>query len=246
MLDIFARRHAVPKYKSSPRPRDSVFALIIATELRYESFTPNHTHTKEGRDYSEAVQLPIHIGIFIALQMMSQESATILAWEVLVAIYILWTTMERVLRYKDSPPLFGPLYLADSLTGFWSETWHNAFASPCQSLAYNPLRHGLPRWGVPVPIARSLGMVAAFILMAIFHMYAMTPILPRDSLERIGWFFFLNGVGTVVEAAIWGRRKHVVKTVLAWLFETCVATWAAQGARIPHGLDKLPWEGMCK
>jgi len=47
-----------------------------------------------------------------------------------------------VVRYKTSPALFGPLYLADSLTGFWSETWHNAFASPCTSLVYGPLRYG--------------------------------------------------------------------------------------------------------
>lgn len=47
-----------------------------------------------------------------------------------------------------------------------SETWHNAFAAPCYSLAYAPLRTGLPKLGVPVLIARSMGVLGAFGLMA--------------------------------------------------------------------------------
>jgi hypothetical protein len=126
-----------------------------------------------------------------------------------------------------------------------SETWHNVFASPCTSLAYGPLRYGLPKYGVPVVIARSLGVLGAFTLMAIFHIYALAPILDRKALLHIGLFFLLNGIGTVSEAAIWGHKKHWIKTALAWVFETTLATWAASGMNIPNGLSKIPWQGIC-
>jgi len=245
-LDILARRHTLPVYASNPRPRPWLFALVVLTELRYESFTPNHIRVaKDAENFSEPMQLAIHTGVFMALQSLPQIFPTVLAFEVLLSIYILWTSMHLVLRYKSSPALFGPLYLADSLTGFWSETWHNAFASPCQSLAYNPIRITLPKYGVPVRIARAFGVIAAFGLMAIFHMYALAPILPRSSLIRIGLFFLLNGIGTVAEGLLWGKRKHWAKVVLAWTFETLLATWTAQAAHIPNGLSKIPWRDMC-
>jgi hypothetical protein len=90
------------------------------TELRYESFTPNHIRVpKTQENFSEPVQLAVHIGIFAFLQSLPQVYPTVLAFEVQLAIYILWTSIQLLLRYKSSPALFGPLYLADSLTGFW-------------------------------------------------------------------------------------------------------------------------------
>ena len=126
-----------------------------------------------------------------------------------------------------------------------SETWHNAFASPCTSLAYQPLRYELPKYGVPVVIARSLGVFGAFGLMAAFHVYALLPILNDEALVRIGAFFFLNGLATVAEAAVWGHKKHWAKTLLAWVFETSVASWTASGMNFPNGLSKIPWRDIC-
>ena len=246
MLDIFARRNDLPMYNAGKRPSPSLFALIILTELRYESFSPNHIRlARLDENFSEPLQLAIHAGIFALLQAAPQHVPTILAFEVLLAIYLIFTTLQLLLRYRTSPALFGPLYRADSLTGFWSETWHNTFASPCQSLAYNPLRYGLPKIGVPVSIARGFGVMGAFVLMGWFHVYSLTPLLPRDSLVRIGLFFFLNGVGTVAETAIWGRKRHWVKTLLAWSFEVTLATWTAEASHIPNGLSRIPWKDMC-
>jgi hypothetical protein len=53
--------------------------------------------------------------------------------------------------------------------------------------------------------------------MAIFHIYALYPILNREALMHIGVFFMLNGVATVGEAAIWGHKRHWLKAAMAWL-----------------------------
>lgn len=94
-------------------------------------------------------------------------------------------------------------------------------------------------------IARSMGVLGAFTLMAIFHIYALAPILTKESLIRVGFFFFINGVATVCEAAVWGKKRHWLKAVLAWAFETTVATWTASGVNFPNGLSKIPWREIC-
>lgn len=58
-------------------------------------------------------------------------------------------------------------------------------------------------------------------------------------------FFFLNGVATVVEAMIWGKRRHWLKGVFAWIFETVLASWTASNAGIPNGLSKIRWKDVC-
>jgi hypothetical protein len=228
-LDVFARRYSLPKYARGPQPPDWLLSIIVVIELRYESFTPNRIRSSKFVDaFSEPTELCIHIIMFLVLQILPQNLPMVLALEVLLAIYIIWTAIQLVVRYKTSPPLFGPIYRANSLAGFWSETWHNVFASPCESLAYMPLRRNLPRYGVPVSVARGLGILGAFGLMAVFHIYALAPILPQESLFRIGIFFVINGVATVAETAVWGKRHHWLKTVLAWTFEIVIATWTAQ------------------
>lgn len=88
-------------------------------------------------------------------------------------------------------------------------------------------------------------MIASFVLMAVFHVYGLWPLLPGPALLRIGAFFILNGVGTVVEEAIWGRRVHWVKTVLAWAYEFAVASWTAEGLNIPEGLAGIDLMALC-
>jgi hypothetical protein len=120
LLDIWARRNSLPTYTAGRKPPDWLYALIIMTELRYESFTPNHIRVpKHLENFSEPTQLVIHLLAFVFLQSLPQVFPMVLAFEVLLAIYIIWTSMQLVVRYKSSPALFGPLYLADSLTGFW-------------------------------------------------------------------------------------------------------------------------------
>lgn len=120
ILDIWARRNSLPTYTAGTPPADWLMALIVMTELRYESFTPNHIRVpKNQENFNEHMQLGVHIAAFGLLQSLPQVYPVVLALEVLLSIYILWTTMQLILRYKSSPALFGPLYKIDSLTGFW-------------------------------------------------------------------------------------------------------------------------------
>ncbi|KAK2759020.1 hypothetical protein FQN54_003119 [Arachnomyces sp. PD_36] len=272
-LDLHVRRHSPPKYAYPNPPHSSIIALLLFTELRYESFTPNYisrallpvtttpqtdtngtngkrpslTSTLSALNFSEPTNLLLHSLLFLSLQtLFLQTNPTIIATQILLAIYILWTTLQLALRYPSSPPLFGPIYKANSLGTFWSNIWHGAFTSPCRSLAYDPVCESLRRnFGVPVQLARGAGVIASFFLMAMFHVYGLWPLLSGPALLRIGAFFVLNGVGTVVEEAIWGRRTHWVKTVLAWTYELAVASWTAEGLDIPEGLAGVDLTALC-
>ncbi|TAQ89530.1 hypothetical protein B7494_g2133 [Chlorociboria aeruginascens] len=85
LLDIWARRHSLPKYTAGKRPPDWLLSLIVLTELRYESFTPNHIRVpKDKENFNEPMQLGIHALAFAVLQSLPQVFPTILAFEVLL------------------------------------------------------------------------------------------------------------------------------------------------------------------
>ncbi|EFR02194.1 hypothetical protein MGYG_05197 [Nannizzia gypsea CBS 118893] len=291
-LDFYARRKSPPKYTDPNPPSDSIIALLLFTELRYESFTPNYLgtapapaqleadttaeyvyyhkrDTKGGKQvfttvgkrvasqqtpkrrtphrFSEAFDLVLHAAFFLTTQLVFPLSnPTVQAVQILLSIYVIWESLQLLLRYKTSPPLFGPLYTASSLASFWSETWHTAFASPCRSLAYDPLRRHLPaKYGVPESFAKGIGIIASFSLMGLFHAYSLAPVLPLDGILRIIAFFLLNGIGTVIETAIWGRNSHWGKALLAWIFEILVASWTVEGLSLPKGLQNVSWDSIC-
>ncbi|KAG4027345.1 hypothetical protein MFRU_031g00920 [Monilinia fructicola] len=244
LLDIYARHLSLPQLKDDPPTYQH--ALLLLTEMRYESFTPNFIRVSRSQEtFNEPLQFVIHAAIFCALQALPQDWALVLAFEVQLSIYLIWTGIQLLVRYKSSPALFGRLYAVESLGDFWSKTWHNVFSAPCASLAYDPLRKSLPKLGVPVPIARSVGILAAFFLMAVFHVYALAPMLTDKALLRIGMFFVLNGFATVGEALVWGRRESWVKTGLAWVTEMSLAAWTAGALGIPRGVHGIRWGELC-
>ncbi|KAK2834923.1 hypothetical protein FQN49_006779 [Arthroderma sp. PD_2] len=218
--------------------------FISGSGKRYIS---HHTQRRSPHRFSEPFDLILHMAVFLILQaLFPQTNPTVLAVQILLAIYVIWESLQLVLRYKTSPPLFGPVYTASSLASFWSETWHTAFASPCRSLAYDPVRRHLPgRYGVPEAFAKGIGILASFTLMGLFHAYSLAPILPIDGVVRIITFFLLNGIGTVIETAIWGRKSHWGKAVLAWTFELAIASWTVEGLSVPRGLQNISWDSIC-
>ncbi|KAF2186797.1 hypothetical protein K469DRAFT_705305 [Zopfia rhizophila CBS 207.26] len=250
--------NSFPQYTAGKTPRPSILALILLTELRYESFTPNpirlppppktpfaNSPHRRQLFYSEYVQILLHLAIFTILQSLPQYPF-IKALGILLTIYIIWTSMQLVVRYRTSPPLFGPIYLADSLAAFWTETWHNAFAAPCLSLAYTPTLSLLLALRFPRQIARSAGVVASFTLMAVFHMYALAPLLSDQGMKRIGVFFVGNGVLTVVEVAVWGKKRHWVRALMAWGIELSLASWTVIAIPVADGVLGADWKGLCR
>jgi len=237
LLDLWVRRNAWPIYKmekTGKAPSDWILSLLLVTEMRYESFTPNHIKLPEGiKTFTEPWDFAIHVGIFSVLQALPIQHPTLLALKILLSIYISGTAVQLIFRYKSSPALFGPIYLANSLAGFWSETWHNVYASACVSLTYLPIRNSLRHIGMSKSLSHAMGLIGVFSLMAIFHMYVMYPMLGTSTLVRVGLFFFLNGVATIAEAIIWGREKHWMKSILAWTFEITLATWTANSMAMP-------------
>lgn len=257
-LHMLSFQKSLPRYTAGRPPCPSIMALLLLTELRYESFTPNpirlaplprypfpSSPQKRKTFYSEPVQLLIHVALFAALQTLPQH-APVKAFGVLLSIWILFTGLQTVLRYKRSPPLFGPIFLADSLATFWTETWHNVFASPCLTLAYNPTMYVLARLGVPRAVARSFAVLASFALMAVFHAEVMSPLLSAEGKMRIGLFFVLNGVCTVSEVAVWGKKRDWRRALAAWVIELGLASWAVETAQVADGLLNADWRGLCR
>ncbi|PVI08174.1 hypothetical protein DM02DRAFT_648235 [Periconia macrospinosa] len=259
LLDIHALSlfKSLPTYTSSPPPSPSIQALLLLTELRCESFTPNpirtwqiptypfSTPSSNRLFYSEKVQFIIHLFLFAILQSLPQYPP-VKALGVLISIWLIWTGIQLTLRYRTSPPLFGPLYLADNLATFWTETWHNAFAAPCLSLAYTPTTYLLTLLGLPRTVVRAGAVVSAFGFMALFHMYGMSPILSAEGRRRVGIFFVANGVCTVVETAVWGRRRDWRRAVLAWGIELGLASWTIVECEVADGLLNADWRGLCR
>ncbi|KAF2013183.1 hypothetical protein BU24DRAFT_493722 [Aaosphaeria arxii CBS 175.79] len=260
LLDIHALSwtNSFPSYTAGTPPSPAILALILLTELRYESFTPNPIRlpflprypfptSLEKRQffYLEFNQYLIHLALFILLQSLPQI-LPVKALGVLFTIWLIWTTIQLLVRYPTSPPLFGPLYLIESLATFWTGTWHNVFASPCYSLAYTPTFFVLTKLRAPPWISRPAAVVAAFAFMAAFHMYALEPLLTREGIRRIGWFFVGNGILTVAETGVWGRKRHWVRALMAWIAELSLASWTVAAADLPDGALKANWRGLCE
>lgn len=240
ILDVWARRRALPVYKAKEKPSDWLLSLLLMTELRYESFEPNYVRLPKGLENMSLTKVYcIHAAALAALHAISRNHPMILAFEILLSIHVGFSSIHLLVRYKSSPPLFAPLFSADSLAGFWSEVWHNSFTSPCISLANNPLRNSLRKLGSPDGISRSVGILGAFSLMAVFHMYCFYPVLDQRAVNRIGLFFFLNGIATIAESAIWGKKRHWAKAALAWTFQIILATWVASSLNLPSNTLKI-------
>ncbi|KAF1997501.1 hypothetical protein P154DRAFT_496914 [Amniculicola lignicola CBS 123094] len=251
-LTLFSR---LPAYTTSPSPSPSLLSFLLLTELRYESFTPNpirlppfytHLHTKpHPLFFTEPTQFLLHTLLLLLLHSLPPYPP-LKALTILFTIYILWTSTQLLLRYPTSPPLFGPIYLASGISTFWTETWHNAFTSPCLSLAYTPTLALVSRLRIPRSIARATAVIVAFSLMAVFHMYTLAPLLSAEGTKRVGVFFVANGVGTVGERVVWGKRRGLGRAVATWGFELVVASWVVAEVEVAEGMLRGDWRGLCR
>jgi len=213
-------------------------ALYLTYELRYEAFTPNPIRIPNPPPFHEPTELLHHILFYIGLSLLPipQSLPPVRAIKLLLYIYILWTAAHLPFRTATTAPFFAPLYTADSLADFWNgNVWHVAFQSPCQSIAYMPVQTVLRRIGINRKIARGFGVIAAFGLMGVFHGYVGYPVMVnvREGCTRVISFFVINGFATVVEDALWGRKKTRLRAALAWTFEITIASWAVSNIEFP-------------
>jgi len=229
-LDIYFRRHVPPALKF-PAGR-AEYAWYLLTELRYESFDISTARPRRAGVCATKEYLA-HLGIFIFLQLLPQTSV-IKAFGVLFAIWLSWNAVHFVLKYRDSSTLFGPIYGAV----FWTETWHNAYTSPIRTLGYCPVRKFT---GSP-----AAGVLAAFTIMAVFHVWAFAPYVSPQGLFRIGCFFVGNGVGCIVDFHLWGKKSTWTRTVVSWTYEIYLAQFTAAKCDIPDGLLATDFGRLCR
>ncbi|PQE03396.1 hypothetical protein CJF30_00005489 [Rutstroemia sp. NJR-2017a BBW] len=203
-LDIFARRSSLPAYSTGKTPPTWQHTLLLLTEFRYESFTPNYIRVSATQEtFNEPLQLAIHVALFCAFQILPQH----------------W-----------------PLVLA-------SRTWHTLYLAPLTSLILEPLRKNLPK-----SVARPVGVLSSFLLMAAFHIYVLQPWFNREALFRVGVLFVVNGFAVIGETMVWQGRSSWVKTALAWVFGMCIASWLAEGlgSDFKGGLLRVRWKDVCR
>jgi hypothetical protein len=159
------------------------------------------------------------------------------AFGVLFAIWIIWNFLYFFLKYRDSGPLFGPIYRSRNLSEFWTETWHNVYTSPTRTLGYRPIRR---------LFGPAAGVMGGFGVMAIFHVWSFAPYVRPDGLFRIAMFFLANGAGCIVDYWIWGRKNTWLRMVLNWIYEVYWAQYAVAKCDIPDGLMAIDFKNLCR
>lgn len=232
-LDIYFRRKKPPVLNWPATP--SVYAFYLLVELRYESFDISTARVRPAH-YNETKECLIHLAIFIFLQCLPQVPV-VKALGVLVAIWLIWTLMHHVLRYRNSSALFGPLYRSRNLSQFWSETWHNAYTSPIRTLGYRPMRRIFGPMG---------GVIGGFALMGLFHMWSFAPYLNPMGLFRVGLFFLANGVGCVLDYGIWKNRNTPLRVMANWMFELFWSQYTVRECKVPDGIVAIDYKNICR
>ncbi len=107
-----------------------------------------------------------------------------------------WTSTPRFFGWEH-PPLQRAPILSRSLSEFWGVRWNFVISRLLERNAYRPLanrRH--PK----------LGVLAAFALSAVLHMYSTLPAAGALAAVWMGAFFLVHGVLSLVEARLRVRR----------------------------------------
>jgi Membrane bound O-acyl transferase family len=240
VLDMFFRRNNPPKLKWPARSAVQAFYLLI--ELRYESFNISTVRDTPIAPDNELTEYTIHLAIFLGLQLLPQLPA-VKALGLLFAIWLIWTLMHHIFKYRGrapsfSPrPVFGPIYRAGNLCSFWKDTWHTIYTSPIRTLGYAPMRK------VFGPIG---GVLGAFALMAVFHVWAFAPYFRPEGLFRVAVFFMVNGVGCIFDNAIWGERITWLRVIVNWLYQLFWAQYTVRECDIPDGLLAIDFKNFCR
>lgn len=231
-LEMYIRRSRppIPKYPMS----NAWYAFNLLWELRFESFDIS-TVRAPPYEFNETSEFFLHAVLFGIFQFLPQTNL-VKADSMIISIYLLWTFCNYFLRYRHSVALFGPIWRATDLSSFWSETWHNAFSSPCHVLGYKQFR----RFG-KVP-----AVCAAFFLMGIWHAWSLAPIVAPAGRIRVLVFFVSQALGCALDTAIWKHHKTTLRMICSWMYCNYWALWTVRELSIPDGVTNIAWNHMCK
>lgn len=232
-LDMYFRRDHPPILKFPASPAKYAFYLLV--ELRYESFDIS-TARAPSFHFSDTREYLVHLILFAVLQCLPQ-TPVIKAQGVLFAIWLIWNLMHAILKYHGSQHLFGPIYRAPNLSVFWTETWHNAYTSPTRTLGYRPIRKLFGPIG---------GVLGGFGVMAIFHVWALAPYVKPEGLVRVAVFFFANGVGSILDYWLWGKKITPERVIINWAYEIFWSQWTVAKCDIPDGLMAIDFRNLCR
>lgn len=251
--DMFMRRSQPPrllkpvpdwKHKrdvETPQPSALWLSLRLMYEQRYVSFDISNQKLMASLRQGGFVTYLKHLLLFIVL-CYAPSYSPIKALRLLDSIYLIWTcgavVVDITIPYDREnspppPPLFQPLWTANSLENFWSRTWHSVFYSQIVSLGFKPA-YALTK---SYPIA----LLASFAVSGLYHVYGLSPVLGSYGSFCVFLFFIVNAIGIMVERVLFGKpsqTKHkTARLIFAWLWCLTAASWTAERMDLPENFS---------
>jgi hypothetical protein len=224
LLDIaVARRHAPPVLQSQGKlpidwPARIRYALALTQETRYEDF--DISVASRSRPLPPPAERTLHhVLCFVVVPALYffVHTAEVNVLFVLVCIYAVFESGHSILRPGSRTPLFNYPFLQPTLGAFWSKGWHTIILSPLQSIAIEP---------ASALGGRTAGVLAAFAFSGLWHGYAVVPMGGLAYAWKIVAVFVMQGVGCLLEHAIWGRERTALRRIVIWAWSLGWGGWA--------------------
>lgn len=195
----------------------------LGKETRYESFDISVVRSSSAPPPAQqSLNLTYHLATFSLVALLNHflpvPEVKILV--VLLSITTVFSLGHLVLRPSSRVPLFDTPFLAPTLGSFWRWRWHAIILSPLTSLAFDPCSR---------VSGRIAGVLAAFGLSGLWHAWAVVPMGGYKVAGRVLIVFVMQGVGVLLEAAVWEKRKTMLRRVGVWVWSLGWAGWALRG-----------------
>jgi len=127
------------------------------------------------------------------------------------------------------PPLFDSPWLSTSLTSFWGRRWHQLFRKYFLTVGSKPLGRYLGRAGI---------VMGAFVVSGVLHDVGLRGMGRGADTLPVAGFFFMHGIGVVMEHAWKQATGRRVGGIIGWLWtfswlvlwgHPIVDAWARRG-----------------
>ena len=126
------------------------------------------------------------------------------------AIFFL-CSLPAVAIFRQSPALWPPLFhkpwFSTSLNQLWSSRWHQVFRDSFVNFGGRPLYYLVGRFGA---------VIGAFLASAVLHWVGLWGMGNGTDFLRVGGFFLMMGVGTIIEHFYKSLTGHHVGGFFGW------------------------------